>query len=144
MATEHKQRTRIVRTRNSVQRQRVDEYTPTTRSIVVSRITQLLWLIAAVIVSLIAVRFALMLLGANPANGFASFIMSVTNVLVAPFIGITATPAFTGGSQVDIAALIAIVVYLLATWVIVTLFRIIFADTNSVRHVSTVERHINE
>jgi uncharacterized protein YggT (Ycf19 family) len=143
MATEHKQRTRIVRSGQSVQRQRVVEYTPTTRSIVVSRISQLLWLVAAIIISLIAVRFALKLIAANPANGFVSFIMSVTDVLVAPFNGITTAPT-AGTAQIDVAALIAVVVYLLVTWVIVTLFRIIFADTNGVRHVSTVERHVDE
>ncbi len=140
MSMERKERVQVIENDNYSRRQRVIEYAPETRQVVLSRISRLLWFIAGVIVALIAFRFILMLIAANPANGFVSFIYSVTNVLVAPFVGIVGTPAFETGSVVDMASLFAIVVYLLVTWAIVSLLRILFAGTRRQRQVTTVER----
>jgi uncharacterized protein YggT (Ycf19 family) len=140
MATEHREEERIVRDEGFERRQRVVEHTPSTRRVVVSRISQFVWLIVAVIVALLAFRFALMLLAANPANVFASFIYNVTNVLVAPFATLLNTPVFEGGSVVDVASIVAMVVYMLVAWVFLQLFRILFDDTSGFRRVKTVRR----
>jgi uncharacterized protein YggT (Ycf19 family) len=140
MATEHKEEVRVIRDEGFERRQRVVEHTPSTRREVVSRISQFVWLIVAVIVVLLAFRFALMLLAANPSNAFASLIYSVTNVLVAPFNTLLQTPVFEGGSVVDVASIVAMVVYILAAWVLLQLFRILFDDTSGFRRVKTVRR----
>ena len=140
MATEHKEEVRVVRDEGFERRQRVVEHTPSTRRLVVSRISQFVWLIVAVIVVLLAFRFALMLLAANPSNGFASVIYNVTNVLVAPFATLLQTPVFEGGSVVDVASIVAMVVYILVAWVFLQLFRILFDDTGGFRRVKTVRR----
>lgn len=140
MATEHKEEVRVIRDEGFERRQRVVEHTPSTRRELVSRISQLVWLIVAAIVILLAFRFVLMLLAANPANAFASIIYNVTNVLVAPFTTLLPTPAFEGGSIVDVASLVAMVVYPLVAWLFLTLFRILFDDTSGFRRVKTVRR----
>lgn len=140
MATEHKEEVRVIRDEGFERRQRVVEHTPSTRRTIVSRVSQFVWLIVAVIVVLLAFRFALMLLAANPANTFASIIYNVTNVLVAPFATLLNAPAFEGGSVVDVASIVAMVVYILVAWVLLQLFRILFDDTSGFRRVKTVKR----
>ena len=100
MATEHKEQVRIIQDRDYEQRQQVVEHAPSTRHVVVARVSQFIWWMVGIVVALIAFRFVLMLLAANPANAFASVIYSITDVLVGPFIGLLNTPAFEGGSVV--------------------------------------------
>ncbi len=50
--------------------------------------TRVVWFIAGLILTLLAFRFVLSLLGANRGNGFASFIYAVTYPFVAPFFGL--------------------------------------------------------
>jgi uncharacterized protein YggT (Ycf19 family) len=140
MTIERQERVQEVRDGDYARRQRVVETTPDTRSVVVSRVTQLLWLITAIIVGLITFRFGLKLIGANPVNGFVSVMYSITDFFVGPFNTIVGTPAFNNGSILDTASLFAIVVYLLAAWGLVTLFRILFAPSGGTRRVSTFER----
>lgn len=140
MATERKEEVRILRDEGYEKRQRVVENRPSTRSVLVSRVSQFIWLVVGVIVILLAMRFALFLLAANPTNGFASFIYSVTDVLVAPFATLLAAPTFTDGAIIDVSALIAMAVYLLGGWLLVWLFNILFADTGGIRRVQTVKR----
>jgi uncharacterized protein YggT (Ycf19 family) len=118
----------------------VVETAPTTQRVVLSRVTQLILLLVAVVIGLLAFRLVLALIGANPASGFVNFIYAITNPLVWPFVGIVGTPNFGGGSVLDIASLFAMVVYPLAAWVLVTLLRIIFKDSSGIRRVKTVER----
>jgi len=73
---------------------------------------------------LLAFRFTLKLLGANPSSGFVDLIYSVTNVLVAPFTGIFSTPTAEGdivSSVFETSTLVAIVVYALIAWGLVKL-----------------------
>jgi len=140
MSIEHQERVQVIRDGDYARRQKVVEVAPDTRTVLVSRITKLLWLITAIIVGLITFRFGLKLIGANPANGFVAFMYSLTDFFVVPFNTILGTPAFSNGSILDSASLFAIVVYLLVAWALVTLFRILFAGTGSTRHVSTYER----
>lgn len=50
--------------------------------------TQAVWYILGFIEILLAFRFVLKLLGANPAAGFTSFIYGVTNIFAAPFLNV--------------------------------------------------------
>jgi uncharacterized protein YggT (Ycf19 family) len=81
------------------------------------------WLIGGIVAAIIAIRFVLELLGASTAAAFAALVYAITAPLVAPFQGIFPTPA-RHGYLFDGAALLAIVIYLLATWGVVALVRI--------------------
>src|SRR6476660_5924159 len=63
-----------------------DPYAP--RRTGVAKGLQLVYLVFGVIEALVAIRFVMLLLGANPNAGFTSFVYNVTGPLVAPFEGI--------------------------------------------------------
>ncbi len=141
MADEIHEETRVTKDEGYERRQRVVEYAPSTQQVLVSRISKLIWLIIGVVSLLVAFRFVLKLIAANPGNAFTDFIYSVTDVLVAPFVGLMSVPAVEGSAVIDIPSIFALIVYPLLAWVVVRLFMIIFAGTNSRRKVTTYERN---
>ena len=140
MSTEHREQVRVVKDDDFARKQKIVEHRPSTQSVVLSRVSQLIWLVIAIVMILIAFRFAFFLLAVNPANSFASAIYAVTDVLVAPFMTLLNTPSFENGSAVDLASVFAMIVYPLVGWAIVQFLRILFADTRGVRRVKTVQR----
>jgi uncharacterized protein YggT (Ycf19 family) len=98
------------------------------------RAVQIIWFVTSLITILIAIRFVLKLLGASLQSGFVTFIYSLTDGLVAPFRAIF--PATSGqSSTVDVASLVAIVVYALVGWGLVSLVKLITAPKGA-REVS--------
>jgi uncharacterized protein YggT (Ycf19 family) len=90
------------------------------------RAVQIIWFVTSLITTLIAIRFVLKLLGASTQSGFVTFIYGLTDALVAPFRAIF--PATSGqSSTVDVASLVAIVVYALVGWGLVSLTKLITA-----------------
>lgn len=90
------------------------------------RAVQIIWFVTSLITTLIAIRFVLKLLGASTQSGFVTFVYSLTDALVAPFRAIfSATSEQT--STVDVASLVAIVVYALVGWGLVSLAKLITA-----------------
>jgi uncharacterized protein YggT (Ycf19 family) len=83
-----------------------------------SRVPQIVYLIAGIIDTLLVIRLVLKLLAANPAAGFTSLIYGVTNPFVALFEGVFPN-AQNRGNVLDLAALLAIIVYGLLAWGIV-------------------------
>jgi YggT family protein len=83
---------------------------------------RVVYFLTATIFSILALRLLLLVLGANAANGFVNLVYAVTNPLVAPFRGIFALPADTGVGFFDWATLIAMAVYGLAGYLVMTLF----------------------
>lgn len=79
---------------------------------------RVIWLIFGVIMGLLALRFLLRLLGANPNNGFADFIYTVTQPLVAPFFGLFNYTANLAQGRFEFETLIAILVYALIAWLL--------------------------
>lgn len=79
-------------------------------------ILRIIWLGGGFILSMLVLRFVLALLGANPANVFASFVYGFTDPLVAPFYNLFSydNPSF-GVSNLEGYTLIAIAVYGLLT-----------------------------
>lgn len=78
-----------------------------------------IWFVVGAIEVLLAFRFVLKLLGANPASGFVSFVYSVSSPLIAPFSGIFSTPTTEGDittSVFETSVIIAIIVYALIGW----------------------------
>lgn len=80
-----------------------------------------IWLIAGIIMGLLALRFLLRLLGANPNNGFADFIYSVSHPFAVPFFGQFNYDADLGAGRFEFETLIAILIYALAAWVLAKL-----------------------
>jgi len=91
------------------------------------RAKQILWFVIGLIIALIGLRFVLLALGANPANGFATFIYGLSHLFVAPFLGIFGAEPATEGSYFEFASLIAIAVYLLLGWVISRVLELVMA-----------------
>lgn len=90
------------------------------------RAVQYIWLVAGVVTTLIAFRFVLKLLGASLQSGFVTFVYGVTDFMVAPFRAIF--PAASGSSSsIDIASLVALVVYALVAWGLVSLVKLMTA-----------------
>ncbi len=72
---------------------------------------RIVWFIAGVLLSLLALRFLFALLGANPDNGFASLIYSVTYPFVAPFFGLFSYDFSAETARFETYTLVAMVVY---------------------------------
>lgn len=97
------------------------------RRAIADKMVQAIYFVFGVVEVLIALRFVLKLLGANPNAGFSSFIYSVTWPLVAPFAGMFDTPA-ANGSVVEWHSLIAMVVYALLAWLLARLVWLVLDD----------------
>lgn len=81
--------------------------------------TNIIWYIVGFIGVLLAFRFVLKLLGANPSSGFVEFIYTVSGVLTAPFdniFGVTSSTAGEVNSVFEPSILVAGVVYVLIGW----------------------------
>jgi uncharacterized protein YggT (Ycf19 family) len=84
------------------------------------RATRIVYLVLGIIEALLVIRLVLKLLAANPSAGFSSLVYDVTNPLVGLFQGVFPN-AQSNGSVLDLAALLAILVYALLAWGIVRL-----------------------
>jgi len=71
--------------------------------------------VAGLIELVLVLRFVFRLLGANPANGFVSWIYGVSHPLVTPFVGIFGQPVIPSGVVVrgvfEWASILALIVY---------------------------------
>jgi uncharacterized protein YggT (Ycf19 family) len=94
-----------------------------------TRAIQVIWWIVGFIDVLIAIRFLLKLFGANPAP-FVRFMYDVTWPLVAPFHGIFNT-AQEGRSILEPESIVAMAIYALIGWGIVSLIRLLSRPRSS-------------
>jgi cation transport ATPase len=85
---------------------------------------RVVWLIAGVILTLLAIRFVFIMLGANPNSGFVNFIYSVSHPFAAPFFGIFGYTQSLGNAKVEWTTLVAMAVYALIAWGIARLLTI--------------------
>ena len=89
--------------------------------------SNIVYYILGVIEVLLALRFVMKLLGANPGSGFVDFIYSFSGAFVAPFRGIFSSATTTGVETTSIfepETLIAGLVYWLIAWGIVKLMSV--------------------
>jgi uncharacterized membrane protein len=100
------------------------------RRMAAHRATQLIYWVFGLILGLIAIRFVLKALGANPGAGFADFIYGITGIFVAPFMGLFGTPQ-SSGSVLELNSLVALIVYALLAWLLGRLAWIVVGDTRS-------------
>lgn len=83
-----------------------------------------IWVVLGIFEVLLAFRFFLKLLGANPLSGFTQFVYNASGPLSAPFRGIFSTPTAQGDittSVFETSTLVAMIVYALVAWGIVEL-----------------------
>src|SRR5688572_15487691 len=83
--------------------------------------TQFVWYILGIIEILLAFRFALKLLGANPVAGFTNFIYSITYIFATPFLSVFRTSRITEGSVFEWTTILAMFVYWIIAFGIVKL-----------------------
>jgi uncharacterized protein YggT (Ycf19 family) len=74
-------------------------------------VARVVWYITGVILVFLAIRFVFALLAANPANGLASFIYSVTHPLVSPFFNLFSYNYSNGVRRFESFTLVAMVIY---------------------------------
>lgn len=101
----------VVNGNESLQRQTVKTSTTVPGSVLAKRVV---YYIGGAILTLLAIRFVLLLLGASQASGFVNFIYSLSGIFVAPFNGIFTRPTY-GTSTFDSATIVAIIVYAIVT-----------------------------
>ena len=105
MSTEHREKVQIISDGDFEQSRRVVEHSPSGRNVFISRLNQIIWLLASAIVALIGFRFALMLANANPTQGFANFVYVLTAPFVYPFQNILVNPTTNTGSVIEVTKL---------------------------------------
>ncbi len=95
--------------------------TDTTRVRPLYRGTQVVWYLLGLLEALLAFRFVLKLLGANPNAGFTDFIYGVTYPFVAPFLNVFRVQRIEG-NVFEWTTILAMLVYWLLAWAIIKLF----------------------
>ena len=89
-----------------------------------ARVSQVVDYVFYLIYGLIALEVLLGMIGARSGNGFVQFIGAITGPLLAPFDRIVGTPS-SGGIQLRISYLFALIVYILIHLAINGAFRLI-------------------
>lgn len=84
--------------------------------------TQIVWYILTLIEALLAFRFLLKLLGANPDAGFSNFIYTLTYPLATPFLSVFQNTSVVQGSSFEWTTLLAMLVYWMIATGIIKLF----------------------
>ncbi len=108
-----------------VQEKRVIEDNLDVQSEVARKVTGLIWLALSAVETVIGLRFLLTLVEANRNNLFASWIYAASDWLLLPFQGLLKNPVING-IELDILALVALLVYSLATYLVVRLVWLVF------------------
>ncbi len=91
---------------------------------------RVIYYILGVLEVILLLRFLFRLLGANAGNGFVAFLYNLSYVFAAPFLGIFTNPG-QGNNVFEITTLIAMLIYALIAWGLVSLVRLVFAPTYS-------------
>jgi hypothetical protein len=84
--------------------------------------TQVVYYILGIVEVLLAFRFILKLLGANPGAGFTSFVYGITYVFATPFLTVFQSSQIVAGSIFEWTTVLAMVVYWIIALGIIKLF----------------------
>jgi hypothetical protein len=102
-------------------------------------ITRVIYFLLGVLEVILILRFLFKLLGANASNSFVVFLYNLSYVFVSPFNGIFNNPTI-GNNVFEITTIIAMIVYALIAWGLVSLGRLLFAPVYSGRQTYTTTR----
>lgn len=100
------------------------------------------WYIFGFIEIVLAFRFVLKLLGANPEAGFTKLVYGISSPFAGPFLNIfhaTANQGVETTSFFEWSTLVAAVVYVVITWGIIKIFKL-GKPTDAAEVVNTVDR----
>lgn len=89
--------------------------------------TNAIWFVVGFLEIILALRFVMKLLGANPDSGFVNFIYAISGILTAPFRGIFSSATNEGdvvSSVFEPSTLVAMAICLLLGWGLVKLLTI--------------------
>lgn len=93
-----------------------------TKAAAVDWVIRLVWFIVGLMAILLAIRFVLLLTGANESASFAQLIYGLTGWMVAPFAGLfghnLTYPGAAATAVFEPEALVAIAVYFLVGWIV--------------------------
>jgi cation transport ATPase len=103
-------------------------------------LTTITYFVLGVLEVLLGLRLIFRLLGANEYNDFITFLYTLTHVFVGPFNGIFNDQAL-GHSVFEVSTLIAMLIYALLAWGIVSLGRVLFAPVLPEHRRVTTTRH---
>jgi hypothetical protein len=107
----------------------------------VYKVSQIVWLLFGGLEALVGIRVILLLIGANPANGFTAFVYQITQLFLWPFQNLIANPTFQN-MTLEVTSIIAMIVFALLGWLIVRMIWVVFyrAPTSE---VTTYDRQQN-
>ena len=106
-------------------------------------ISRTVYFVLGVLEVILLLRLIFRLLGANQSSAFVMFLYNLSHIFVGPFNGIFNDQAL-GNSVFEISTLVAMVVYALIAWGVVSLGNLIFAPKYSgQQRVSTTYRRRN-
>jgi len=105
-------------------------------------ITTVTYFILGVLEVVLFLRLLFRLLGANTDNGFITFLYSLSHIFVGPFNGIFNDQTLGQTGVFEVSTIIAMLVYALIAWGIVSLGRVVFApQTPGRQRVMTTRRN---
>jgi hypothetical protein len=110
-----------------VQTQTVRKSGDASSEFLVSKTNQVIFAIVGIIDLLLLLRIMFLLLGANQV-GIVRFIIDLTRIFVAPFTGIFSSPS-SGSSYLDVASIVAIVIYLVFGFIVATIVNLFSRKT---------------
>lgn len=108
--------------------------------------TQLVWLLFGLLISMIALRIGLKLIGANPGSPIVTLIYGFTDLFLFPFNGMVNSPT-TGNLVLELSSFFAILVYGLIAWGVAKVIWLVFyrprGPVVDVTETTTSEHHTN-
>jgi hypothetical protein len=127
---DREERVEVVNQPGAYQQRHEVRDTAAEQRLIITRITQVLWLLFGFLEALIGIRILLKLIGANPAAFFSQIIFGITEVFLWPFSGLVGNPA-VGAFQLEVTAIIGMVVYALIAWGLTRLLWVLFYRPNT-------------
>jgi uncharacterized membrane protein len=124
MAVDRREETMVTRHPGYVATEQVVRDVAAEHRMEMFQINRILWSLLALLEILLAFRFVLRLIAANPNSGFAVLMYGITGLFVWPFYGLIATPT-SGGSALELTTLIAMAVYAMIFWGFAYVIRLI-------------------
>jgi hypothetical protein len=111
----------------------------------VELVTRVVWFVVGLMGALIAIRFVLLAVGANENAGFAKLIYGLTSWMVAPFAALFGSnltyPGTAGAGVLEVASLVAIVVYALVGLLITKIAQLMLGTNRTTGTVYSETKH---
>jgi uncharacterized protein YggT (Ycf19 family) len=87
-------------------------------------IAKILYSVLLIIETIISIRFVFMLVGANENNPFVSLVYDVSSIFVDPFQNIFDVNWSLGRFYIDVDAIVALVIYMLAAFIAIEINKV--------------------